>query len=400
MNYQRPDVQLISEGLAKKLPVFQVMIGPRQVGKTTIARQIMARIDFPSIYATADSPVPMRAEWLETQWQLATVEAGKNSSPVLLVLDEIQKIRGWSETIKRLWDAGQNAGPDIRLLLLGSSALMLQEGLSESLAGRFFLSRCSHWGFAECSEAFGWDLNRWIFFGGYPGAAAFAANLADWKSYVADSLIETVLARDILQMQRITKPTLLRHLFALAATHPAQIFSYNKMLSQLQDAGNTTTLAHYLKLLESAFLISGLEQFSLGKIRQKGSSPKLIPWNNALVNALSVKSYEETILDRPWWGRLVENVVGTHLLATLPEFRSSLSYWREGDYEVDFVVTYGETIWGVEVKSGRSGKLSGLERFRKRYPRARTLLIGDTGVPLERFLAEPAESWFAGDGLF
>jgi predicted AAA+ superfamily ATPase len=396
MNYQRLDVARISERLAKRLPVFQVMVGPRQVGKTTIARQIMAQIALPSIYATADSPVPLGAEWIETQWQLAVIEAGRNSSPVLLVMDEIQKIRGWSETIKKLWDAGQHAGPDIRLLVLGSSALMLQEGLSESLAGRFFLNRCSHWGYGECRDAFGWDLPHWLFFGGYPGAAAFADNLADWKSYVADSLIETVLARDILQMQRITKPTLLRHLFALAATHPAQILSYNKMLGQLQDAGNTTTLAHYLKLLESAFLISGLEQFSRGTIRQKGSSPKLILWNNALVNALSVRSYEETLLDRPWWGRLVENGVGAHLLATLPESGASLSYWRDGDYEVDFVVTFGEEIRGIEVKSGRSGKLSGLDRFRKKYPQAGTLLIGDSGVPLERFFAEPAKSWFAG----
>lgn len=394
MSYERPHTTILSEQLSRRLPFFQVMVGPRQVGKTTIARQVSKKLPYPSVYATADSPVQLGSDWLETQWKLAEIEAIKSSSPVLLVLDEIQKIRGWSETIKRLWDALAGSDPDIRLLLVGSSALMLQEGLSESLAGRFFLNRCSHWGYGECLDAFGWNLDRWIYYGGYPGGAVFADNPDSWKQYITDSLIETVLARDLLQMQRVTKPTLFRHLFGLAAIHPAQILSYNKMLGQLQDAGNTTTLAHYLKLFESAFLLSGLEQFSRGSLRQRGSSPKLILWNNALINALSPKNFEESVVDRPWWGRLVENAVGAHLLATLPHGRSTLSYWRDGDYEVDFVVTSGANVWGVEVKSGRSGKLSGLERFKRKYPASKALLIGDNGIALERFFADPAEVWF------
>ncbi|MBF0559969.1 MAG: ATP-binding protein, partial [Nitrospirae bacterium] len=282
MEFERPIVKILTASLKKKLPVFQVLIGPRQVGKTTIARQVIKKIPFPSVYASADSPLPPGPEWIETQWRIAELQVLKTKKTVFLVLDEIQKVRGWSESLKLHWDRVQEQGKDVRLLALGSSALLLQEGLTESLTGRFFLTRCPHWSFSECSTAFGWDLRTWLYFGGYPGAAVFVHDEHQWKQYVADSLIETVLARDVLQMQKITKPALLRHLFALSATFPARIFSYNKMLGQLQDAGNTTTLAHYLRLLESAFLVSGLELFSQGHIRKRGSSPKLILWNNAL----------------------------------------------------------------------------------------------------------------------
>jgi hypothetical protein len=194
-------------------------------------------------------------------------------------------------------------------------------------------------------------------------------------------------------MQRIAKPTLLRHLFALASTFPAQIFSYNKMLGQLQDAGNTTTLAHYLKLLESAFLISGLELFSRGHIRKRGSSPKLILWNNALINALSTKTFPEAIRDASWWGRLAENAVGAHFCNGLSGSSYALTYWREGNTEVDFVISRGDEIWAIEVKSGRQGKLPGLERFRSKYPKARTLVVGETGIPFETFFSKPPEVW-------
>jgi uncharacterized protein len=276
---------------------------------------------------------------------------------------------------------------------LGSSALLIQAGLSESLTGRFFLHRCSHWTFQECVDAFGWDLPHWIYFGGYPGAAAFSDDERKWKRYVTDSLIETVLARDVLQLQKITKATLLRHLFALAATFPAQILSYNKMLGQLQDVGNTTTIAHYLKLLETAFLVSGLELFSRGSVRKRGSSPKLLLWNNALVNALSNRSFDESIADTSWWGRLVENAVGGYLLGTLSPADYSITYWRERDREVDFVIARGIKLWAIEVKSGRSGKTTGLELFRARYPDAQILIVGGSGIPLQEFFATPAEMW-------
>lgn len=392
MSYERPLLATLRTLLSRPTPVIHALIGPRQVGKTTIARQIQETIGFPSIYASADSPVPLDSAWIETHWRRAVAEGTSSAKPVLLILDELQKVRGWSETLKMYWDS-RSTGPDIRVLILGSSALLMQEGLSESLAGRFFLHRCSHWSFAECHEAFGWNLEQWIYFGGYPGAASFVEDETSWKRYITDSLIETVLARDVLQMSKVAKPVLLRHLFALAATLPAQSVSYTKMLGQLHDAGNTTTLAHYLKLLESAFLASGLELFSRGVQRKRGSSPKLILWNNALVNALSIRSFADSLADTVWWGRLVENAVGAHLCNSLTSVEYSVTYWREGDHEVDFVIARGRDIWAIEVKSGRCGKAAGLTRFRDRYPEAKTLLVGAQGIPLAEFFTKIVEAW-------
>jgi hypothetical protein len=262
----------------------------------------------------------------------------------------------------------------------------------ESLAGRFLLHRCPHWSWAECRKAFGWDLNRWLCFGGYPGAAPLADDEPLWKRYVADSLVEPAIARDVLQLQTVHKPALLRHLFAFAAAFPAQCVSYNKMLGQLQDVGNTTTLAHYLKLLETAFLVSGLELYSAGRGRRRGSSPKLILWNSALIHALSPLSSAQACRDGAWWGRVVENAVGAHLLNHLPEPIWQVTYWRQGNQEVDYVVTRGREMWALEVKSGRPGRLSGLAAFRDRYPRSQALLIGGEGIPLEMFFARsPAD---------
>lgn len=392
MRYERPLKATLLTALSRPTPVIHVLIGPRQVGKTTIARQIRESIDFPTIYASADSPVPLDGAWIETQWRRTLAEGSASGTPVLLILDELQKVRGWSEILKLLWD-NRSAHPEVRLLILGSSALLMQEGLTESLAGRFFLHRCTHWGYSECHQAFGWNLEQWIYFGGYPGAASFTENETSWKRYITDSLIETVLARDVLQMSKVAKPVLLRHLFALAATLPAQSISYTKMLGQLHDAGNTTTLAHYLKLLESAFLASGLELFSQGLVRKRGSSPKLVLWNNALVNALSTRSFADSLADTIWWGRLVENAVGAQLCNNLNSVEYTVTYWREGNHEVDFVVARGRDIWAIEVKSGRSGKAAGLTGFRSRYPDARALLVGGPGIPLVEFFDRDVRKW-------
>jgi predicted AAA+ superfamily ATPase len=292
--FDRSVVAAVRAGLGLTSPLLQILIGPRQVGKTTAARRVADGWTGPVHYATADLPLPPGPEWIESHWQLARRDTGR--AP-LLVLDEVQKVRGWSETVKALWDDDRAQRRDLRVLLLGSSALLLAEGSSESLAGRFLLHRCLHWSWRECRTAFGWELDTWIFFGGYPGAAVLIEDEEVWRRYVTDSLVETVLARDVLALERITKPTLLRHLFALVARFPAQILSYNKMLGQLQDAGNTTTLADYLRLCERAFLVTGLERFSAGEARSRGSSPKVVLWNDALVTALGMRSFAEARRD-------------------------------------------------------------------------------------------------------
>lgn len=366
--------------------LIQVLVGPRQVGKTTAARAIEARWDGPVRYAAADLPLPPGPEWIETQWQLARTHIGDR--PVLLVLDEVQKVSGWSEVVKAYWDADRAAERSLKVLLLGSSALLLARGTTESLAGRFFLHRCPHWTFPECRAAFGWDLDRWLYFGGYPGAAKLADDEEAWQAYVRDSLIEAVLARDVLALQPVTKPALLRHLFALAARFPAQILSYNKMLGQLQDAGNTTTLAHYLRLLETAYLITGLERFSAGEARRRGSSPKLVLWNNALVSALGHRSFAAARGNPAVWGRLVENAVGAHLVSQLQGLAHEVTYWRHANDEVDYVVRAGEALWALEVKSGRPDRTPGMAAFRRRHPAARPLVVGSGGMPLEEFFSE------------
>lgn len=366
------------------------MVGPRQVGKTTAALSIGRRWHGPVRHAAADVPLPPGPEWVQSQWELARRDAV--AGPVLLILDEVQDVRGWSEVVKACWDEDPAAGRPGHVLLLGSSAMLLARGVTESLAGRFFLHRCLHWSWAECREAFGWDLDHWIFFGGYPGAAPLVDDQPAWQSYVLDSLIETVLSRDVVALQTVAKPTLLRHLFSFSATHPAQIISYTKMLGELQNAGNTTTLAQYLRLLTTAFLITGLERFSAGEARMRGSSPKLVAWNNALVSAFRLRPFAETRAAHDAWGRLMENAVGTHLLNHLQGLPYEVTYWRHRNDEIDFVVRSPRGLWAIEVKSGRSGRVPGMQAFLRLHPGARPQLLGSGGLPLEEFFSmDPSE---------
>jgi predicted AAA+ superfamily ATPase len=366
---------------------LQIVIGPRQVGKTTAARQAAARSECPCHYASADEALPPGPEWIEAQWNAALRLAAHCETPAWLILDEIQKVRGWSEEVKRLWDA--DTTEKIQPLLLGSSALLLQKGLSESLAGRFFLHRCSHWSWPEMRDAFGWDLETWLVFGGYPGAANYIGDPELWMRYISDSLIDTTLSRDILQLETVAKPALLRHLFGLAAHYPSQVLSFNKMLGQLVDAGNTTTLSHYLQLLGQAFLITGLSAYSGGEVRRRASSPKLIVQNNALVTASNPRAFAMKNTDAAWRGRLVENAVGAVLLQEYTSSTTSLYYWRDGMLEADFVLADGPQLFGIEVKSGRPDKISGLAAFKNKYPKASPLIIGSSGIPLEKFFENP-----------
>ncbi len=395
--YQRPVVMNILKGIGMKKKLLHIMTGPRQVGKTTAALQIEAKWNGPVINASADLPLPPGPEWVRSHWDRAEHEArraGNERSEVLLILDEVQKVRGWSEVVKASWDKACREKSRIQVIILGSSSLLIQKGLSESLAGRFFLYRCTHWTFPEMERAFSWDMDRWLFFGGYPGAAALVDQENVWSRYVTDSLVETVLAKDVLQLQTVAKPALLRHLFMLSAVHPAQILSYNKMLGQLQDAGNTTTLAHYLKLLETAFLISGLELFKGGTQKKRGSSPKLIIWNNGLINALTRDSLMASRSNYSWWGRLVENAVGAHLLNHLTGVPYSVYYWRHKSLEVDYVVKTPKQIWGIEVKSGNPKNPKGISGFLKMYPEARTMIVGSGGMPLDEFFRSDPRDLF------
>lgn len=389
---ERPLVRELLQRLEGGPNLAQVVIGPRQVGKTTALHQVMKKWKGPSHYASADLPAPPDAHWVQSNWEAARLEAKRTRRSTLLVLDEVQKISRWSEVVKGLFDEDRRSRTLVRVVLLGSSSLHVRRGAEESLAGRFELHSCQHWSWPECREAFRWSLDQWLFFGGYPGAAKLSRSFERWSRYVADSLIEAVLSRDVLQLAQVTKPALLRQLFMLAARTPAQIVSFNKMLGQLQDAGNTVTLAHYLHLLESSFLVSGVNVYSAGVLRQRASSPKLLFWNNALPSALAGMPLGQARRRGDWWGRLVENAVGAHLVNQLPA-GAQLRYWRDGDLEVDWVLERGAKLVALEVKSGAPKSTRGLPAFVQRYPRARALIIGEGGIPLDTFFSTPPESF-------
>ena len=312
----------------------------------------------------------------------------------MLALDEIQKVSGWSETVKRPWDEDSAAGHSLQVVLLGSAPLALRQGLTESLAGRFEVLHMPHWTFAEMREAFGWDLERFLCFGGYPGAAPLADDPPRWVRYVRDALIEPTIARDVLLLTRVDKPVLLRRLFDLACRYSGQILSYQKMTGQLKDAGNTTTLAHYLDLLAAAGMVTGLQKFTGSAVRQRGSSPKLQVLNTALLSAQADVGPADALADATLRGRLVESAVGAHLANAQAAGQCEVFYWRERNREVDFVVRVGRRVTAIEVKSGRvTGAQPGMAAFRKAYPAARPLLVGGDGVPVEEFLGAAVETW-------
>ena len=380
--------------LKEKRRFLQVLAGPRQVGKTTLARQVMQASKLPAHYASADEPSLRDRTWIEQQWDMARLKAKESKAGALLVLDEVQKVSDWSNVVKLLWDADTHAGVPLKVVLLGSAPLLIQSGLTESLAGRFELIPVPHWSFTEMHEAFGWNLEQYIFYGAYPGSAELIASPERWRRYVADSLIETTISRDILLMTRVDKPALLRRLFHLGCAYSGQILSYQKMLGQLLDAGNTVTLAHYLDLLQGAGMVAGLSKYAHGLVRQRGSSPKLQVLNTALMTAQDSRTVTEARQDGNYWGRLVESCVGAHLLNTSFGSDIEVTYWRERSQEVDFILRQGKTTTAIEVKSGRRPEsLPGMEAFAKQFKPKRKLLVGGQGIALDEFLSKPAAYW-------
>lgn len=390
--FVRPQAGVLRKRLAEPRRFIQVVSGPRQAGKTTLVRQVVLAIGIPCRYASADEPTLRERGWIAEQWEAARHEAGRRGA--LLVLDEIQKISGWSETVKRLWDEDTRAKRALRVVILGSAPLLIQRGLTESLAGRFEVLRLPHWALSEMHEAFGFSLDQYIFYGGYPGAATLIAEPARWTRYIVDALIETTISRDVLLLTRVDKPALLRRVFELGCRYSGQILSYTKMLGQLQDAGNATTLAHYLDLLANAGMITGLQKFAGDAARSRGSIPKLQVLNTALITAQSGVAFEDARADREFWGRLIESAVGAHLANAAAAGVCELYYWRERNREVDFVVRAGRALTAIEVKSGRAGNVQpGLTSFSDAFRPKRTLLVGGDGIPVGDFLAKPVEHW-------
>lgn len=391
--FLRPQSAVLAARLAERRRFIQVVAGPRQVGKSTLVQQVTDALALPVRQASADEPTLRGADWIAQQWEAARLSI-EDAEGAVLELDEIQKIPGWSETVKRLWDEDTRAKRPLKAVLLGSAPLLIAQGLTESLAGRFEVLPLSHWSYAEMRAAFGWPVDAYVFYGGYPGAAPLIGDPARWARYVLDSLIETSISRDVLLLTRVDKPVLLRRLFELACRYSGQVLSYTKMLGQLQDAGNTTTLAHYLELLAGAGMVCGLPKYAGDAARSRGSSPKLQVLNTALMTAASGYTLAEARADREFWGRLVESAVGAHLANAAMRGECALHYWRERNREVDFVVRAGRRLTAIEVKSGRAPQAHpGTAAFVQAFKPKRTLLVGGDGIALGDFLMQPVAHW-------
>ncbi len=386
--FQRIHFQSLTKRLDEPRAVMQVLVGPRQVGKTTLVEQLLSASDVPNYSISADGVPNTNAVWLEQQWEIGRQRFQQSGATAfILAIDEIQKISNWSETVKAQWDADTRKGINLKVILLGSSRLLLQQGLTESLAGRFELTYLGHWSLSEMQTAFDWTPHQFAWFGGYPGTARLVDDEDRWKKYVSDALIEPSISRDILSLSRVDKPALLRRLFEFGCLYSGQLLSYNKMLGQLLDAGNTTTLAHYLDLLDSAGLLCGLEKYAGDRLRQRLSSPKFQVHNTALIAAVHPASFAEIQHQPVQWGRIVESAVGAHLVNYARQEGFKLYYWREGNDEVDFVLEHRGRTVAIEVKSGaKYGNLNGMNAFKKQFEPDKLLLVGATGLDWQTFL--------------
>jgi predicted AAA+ superfamily ATPase len=394
--FKRPVFNILYKRILEKRQFIQILAGPRQVGKTTLVRQLADKIGPECLYVSADEPTLQDRNWLTQQWDAARLKTQdkKLSGHAILVIDEIQKIPDWSETVKHLWDEDTRKNTPLKVILLGSSPLLMQKGLTESLAGRFELIPATHWSWPEMHDCFGYSVDDYIFYGGYPGAAGLRQDFARWSAYIRDSLIETTVSRDILLLTRVDKPALLRRTFLLGCEYSGQILSYQKMVGQLQDTGNTSTMAHYLELLAGAGLLTGLSKYAGQKLRRRASSPKLLAMNTGLISALMGMNYAASRSDHKTWGRLVESAVGAHLVNSAAGSQTEVYYWNESSREVDFVLARGKQVTAIEVK-GQPGavKISGMDSFCSEFPVQRQLLVGGQGISLEEFLSKPADYW-------
>ena len=384
--YQRKLVKQLISRLCEIRRCIQIIVGPRQTGKTTVINQALESIQAPIHYVSADDPTWTSQSWIRNEWEKGRLLSQGSSEGAVLVIDEIQKITQWSSVVKQLWDEDTRYKTSLKVVLSGSSTLLLQKGMFESLMGRFEVLYSTHWSYSECCEAFNYSFEDFLYFGGYPGAAEWRNDIERWQRYLSASIIEPTISQDILMMEEIRKPALMRALFYLGATHSAQELAYTKIQGQLADAGNTVTLAHYLGLLEHAGMLRGLEKFAFNKVRQRKSAPRFMVFDTSLMVLAADILPAQAIQDSVFRGHLIESAVGAYLISRSQEEGFKVYYWRDRNQEVDFVLQKGAAITALEVKSGRIRRTSGEQAFLKRYPQALFYLVGSQTCPIEDFL--------------
>ena len=385
--FERSTVKLLRDRMTERRQFIQVLMGPRQVGKTTLVIQTLGQLNKDHILETADAVPASDTFWIEQIWESARLKMRQlNTNDFILVIDEIQKIENWSEVVKRLWDEDTRNSLNLKVILLGSSRLLVQQGLTESLAGRFESTYIGHWSFNEMHEAFDWSIDQFVWFGGYPGSVNLINDEERWKSYVVNALIETSISKDILMLTRVDKPSLMKRLFELGCLYSGQILSYTKVQGQLQDAGNTTTLSHYLTLLNTAGLLGGLAKFTADTIRIRSSSPKFQVHNTALISSQRNELFKEVMLKPSEWGRMVESAIGAHLMNAAHVHSFNLFYWRHRNEEVDFILEKRGKVIALEVKTGADSVTSGMKAFAAQFKPDKMLLVGRKGIPWQEFL--------------
>lgn len=385
--YRRLQYDELMTRLSEPRSMIQVISGPRQVGKSTMVKQVLQESTIPNMSVSADGVSKENTAWIGEVWDTARARMKLGSyEEYLLVIDEVHKIDNWSEEVKKQWDADTFNDVNLKVVILGSSRLLLKDGLTESLAGRYELIRMSHWSYREMHDAFGVDVEHYIFFGGYPGGARLMANETRWRRYIKDSIIAPAIEHDILMTKTIYKPELMKQLFELGCTYSGEEISLTKLLGQLQDAGNVTTLANYLTTLSESQLLCGLQKYANDNARKYNSVPKMYVYNTSLLSAQSGVTFEKTYTAPKEWGRWVESAVGAHILNMAEEQDYKVYYWRERDKEVDFVIENNRQCVAIEVKSGRRTSNAGMSEFGKRFNPEHSFVVGSGGVPLEEFL--------------
>ena len=380
--------------MREKRRFIQVIMGPRQVGKSTLMKQVVNALDIPFVFYPADAVPATKLSWISDCWNAARAKMRvEGLGELILVIDEIQKNTGWSEVVKKEWDTDTFYDVNLKVILLGSSRVMLDKGLADSLEGRFERIILSHWSFAEMRDAFGFTLDQFIYYGAYPGAAELIGDEDRWRDYITGSIVDATINKDILVNEKIAKPALLRQTFELSAAYSGMELSYNKMIGQLLDAGNTTTLAGYLNLLSQAGLVCALNKYAVDLARKKNSVPKHQVYNNALKNIYCEKPFADAVQDRALWGRLFESAIGAHIMSYAYAGDYKVYYWRtKPGCEVEYVLEKKGRVIAIEVKSNSDPGNDGLSEFKVQYKPFLALVVGDGGMKAEDFLSiNPAD---------
>ena len=393
--FKRQQATVLQSRIAEPRRFIQVIAGARQVGKSTMVKQVTQELTVPHLLTTAEEAPDKNPAWISYVWQQARQAMRLNHYPeFLLVIDEIHKLDNWSEVVKAEWDADTMRDVNLKVVLLGSSRLLIKDGLTESLAGRYELIEMEHWSFGEMREAFGMSAEQYIYFGGYPGAATLLDDKKRWRKYMRDAIIEPAITKDVLTTKRVLKPALLRQLFQLGCAYSGELLSFNKILGQLQDAGNTSTLANYLQLLDESKLLCGLQQFAADDARKYKSVPKYQVYNSGLLSANNSLSFRDVYLSPAEWGKWVESAVGAYLVNHADRLEYKVYYWRHDSDEVDFILQRSRQLVAIEVKSGRRKMNQGLTLFREQFHPTTELVVGGEAMPIEQFLLMDIERLF------